>query len=76
MAIVTFTIPNAFATRINDAIAAKYNYDPTTDGTKTEFSKAIVVRYMKGIVLEVEGQAASRAAGAVVAADVDSVNIT
>lgn len=76
MATVTFTIPNAFATRINDAIATKYNYNPATDGTKADFAKSIVIRYLKGVVMEVEGQLAARAAGATVEADVDAVNIT
>lgn len=39
MATVSITIPDPVLTRVLDAFAAAYGYNPATDGTKAAFAK-------------------------------------
>lgn len=76
MATVTFTIPNAFATRFNDAVAARFGYNATIHGTKSEFSKSVVTKWMKEQVLAHEAAIAAGQARATLESDVNGTSIT
>lgn len=64
MASITITIPDAVLNRVLDAIAATRSYNPGTDGTKAQFAKAQLVAWIKGIVVDYEGNNAANTANA------------
>lgn len=61
MATISITVPDAVVARVLDAIAAQYGYDATRDGTKAQFAKAILARFMKEVVVAYEATAAGEA---------------
>lgn len=76
MAIVSFDIPNGFAVRANNAIAAKYGYNADIHGTKAEFAKAVITRWIKEQVLSHEAEIAAGQARAALETDVNGTSIT
>jgi len=50
MAKIDINIPDAVLPRVLDAFAAAYGYNAEKDGTKAEFAKAQVVRFVMEIV--------------------------
>jgi hypothetical protein len=81
MAQISITIPDNQIQRIIDAVSAYYLYQATIGGvsnpeTKAQFTKRMVVEYLKGIVLASEGQVAADAAKANAAASVEQISIS
>ena len=73
---LTITIPDAVAARIFDALAKRFLYNPATDGTKAQFAKAVLIRYIKDMVKATEREAIyqtaeQQAREAVASADTD-----
>lgn len=64
MANITITIPDAVLQRVLDAVAATRNYNPATDGTKAQFARAVLIAWLKGIVVDHEGNVATNNAAA------------
>ena len=64
MATITLTIPDGVLTRVLDAIALRHGYDPLTDGTKAQFAKAVVLKWVKKEVVEQEAGTVAAAASA------------
>lgn len=62
MATVSVTIPDAIAPRVLNAICTAYNYDAAKDGTKPQFAKAVVARFLQEVTTAVEANAAAEAA--------------
>lgn len=62
MASITITIPDPVLTRVLDAIASVGGYNSARDGTKAQFAKAYLVSYLKGIVIDYEGNVAAKTA--------------
>jgi len=48
--------------RFVDAICLKYNYNPATDGTKAQFARLQVKKFIESAVVSVEADAASASA--------------
>lgn len=77
VALINIDIGNS-GTRINTAMAATYNYQPTLpDGspnpqTLSQFSKAKVAEYVKGVVRDYEARQAVDNAYSTAIANVDS----
>ncbi len=83
MATITLTIPNAVASRITDAISAKYGYSATlmngtpNPQTKADFTKAWLITQLKNAVKEHEQNTAAAVASTNAANDVDNnISIT
>ena len=62
MASITINIPDSVVSRVLDAVAARYNWDPESGLTKAQFAKALIVNLLKDTVKMHEGNVASRAA--------------
>ena len=62
MAQITLDIPAPVTNRVLDAIAANNNYNAGTDGTKAQFAKVQLVKFLKAQVAQFEGKSAARAA--------------
>ena len=72
MADITITIPDAVALRVLDAFAFHFGYDPLTGGTKLQFAKARVMRFIKDVALAYERKIAAENAAASAAASVEA----
>ncbi len=82
---ITFTIPDAKATRIIDGICGNLNYQTTIQAdnkdipnpeTKNQFAKRMIIQLMKDHVIAYERRLAQETAGQTVAADVNGIAIT
>ena len=62
MANITITIPDAVVPRVLDAVSARNGYNTATDGTKAQFAKAVLVRWLKAEVVGYEKNKASEEA--------------
>ena len=62
MAQIILDIPAGVTTRVLDAIATNNGYNAGRDGTKAQFAKAQLVKWMKAQVAQCEGKAAAVAA--------------
>jgi len=63
---IIFTIPDAEVQRVIDAVAGSFGYNPATDGTKGQFTKQHVVKFLKQTTKNYEAnQAANVAARAI-----------
>lgn len=58
MAQIPVNIPDAHVTRVQNAFAIVFNYNPVTDGTKGQFFKAQLAVFIKNIVKTAENQVA------------------
>lgn len=72
MAVITITIPDAYISRGLDAIAATYNYNAATDGTKAAFAKKQVGIWFKSVLADYEVGVAARAAAATVRTEIQT----
>ena len=72
MADITITIPDAVALRVLDAFAFYFGYNPLTDGTKLQFAKARVMRFIKDVVLAYERKTAVESAATSATASVEA----
>lgn len=73
MAQVTLDLGGATPTgRVLDAVAWKFNYNASVDGTKAAFAKAQLSRWLKSIVKEYEAFTAAAVATSGVDANVES----
>lgn len=72
MAQLTITIPDADLNRILDAFANQFNYNSATDGTKAQFARTQVIRFIRTTVKDSEGKAAKAA----VDSGVDAIGLT
>lgn len=70
MASFTITVPDAVVPRVADAVAATFAYDAERDGTKAQFTKKVLVDYLRRLVQEHEARLAQQAAADKVAAEV------
>ena len=75
MAQLIITINDAQAQRVVDAVAGSFGYNPATDGTKEQFSKAYIVKTLKAITKNYEANLASSSAASAVQSQPD-VDIT
>lgn len=67
MATLSINIPDNQVTRVNDAIAALFNYQATINGspnpeTKAQFARRMVIENLKRLVAQGESAAARRQA--------------
>ena len=62
MANITITVPDNVLNRVAAAIAARNNYNSLTDGTKAQFVKTVILRWMKAEVIGYEAGLAADAA--------------
>lgn len=62
--VISFTIPDAVAPRLVNALAAHYRWAATMPGTKEQYVKAQVIAEWKEITGEYEARTASTAAKA------------
>lgn len=82
MATISFTIPNAQASRVVDAIATRYGYQSTINDlpnpqTKQEFTKQWLITQLRNAVREHESATAAALAANNAALDVDNnISIT
>lgn len=58
MASITLTIPDPLVTRVIDAIASEYGYDPAKDGAKAQFAKIQLINFIKRTVRNYESSIA------------------
>jgi len=72
MATLSITIPTDQVNRVQDAICAVYGYNPDTDGTKTAFTKGVVINFIKNTVKSYEVDQASVAAREAALADAEA----
>lgn len=80
MATLTLTIPNAQVTRVTDALSARHGYtgfepDGITPQTKSEFTRKVLIKYLKREVALHEAGTAGSVAYNAAENDVE-VNIT
>jgi hypothetical protein len=67
MATLSITIPDNQVSRVNDAIAALYNYQATINGspnpeTKAQFSRRMIIENLKRLVAQGESTVARKLA--------------
>lgn len=62
MANITINVPDVVAPRVLDAVAARYEWTAESGLTKAQFTKQVIVRWLKETVKMHEGQIASGAA--------------
>lgn len=72
MATLTINIPNEVVDRVQDALCTRFGYDPLVDGTKTQFAKKQVARWIKEQVKEHEANTAGATASASAASAAES----
>jgi hypothetical protein len=70
MATVTINIPDAVLTRVTTAFTSTRVYNPLTDGTPAQFTKSVVVNFIKSVVVEYEGVVAANTAKATATTDI------
>lgn len=76
MAQITINIPDDKISRVLEAYAAYYNWSADSGLTKAQFTKQQVVKQIKQIVKNVEGDTAANQHRFAVESDVESINIT
>lgn len=62
MANITINVPDTVAPRVLDAVAARYEWTTESGLTKAQFTKQVIVRWLKETVKMHEGQVAGSAA--------------
>ena len=50
MPLITISLPDAALTRVKNAFASAYEWDPASGETKADFAKRQVILFMKGVV--------------------------
>jgi hypothetical protein len=68
MATITLTIPDAVLTRVTTAFTSTRAYNPATDGTPGQFTKAQILKFVKDVVVASESNTAASAAALAAAA--------
>lgn len=76
MATISITVPDPAAPRVLNAVAKAYGYDAARDGTKAEFAKAVVAKFLKEVVAGVEANEAAEAARKTAVENADGISIT
>lgn len=76
MATVTINIEDPIAADVRDSLCDRFGYDPLTDGTKMQFLKAIVARYVKREYREHKQSTAAANAAAAAGEAADAAQIT
>lgn len=72
MAQITITIPDLVASRVLDAMAARYNWTSDSGLTKAQFAKKVIMDLLKETVKMHEGNVAAKVATDTSDAAVDS----
>jgi hypothetical protein len=72
MANITITVPDDQVNRILDGIAGAYRYNPATHGTKAQFARAVIARFVKETVKGYEAQTAGETARAAAETSADT----
>jgi len=71
MATVSITIPDAVVDRVLAAVCSQLHYIPDIHGTRVQFAKAQLAKWIKDIVKAYESAAAASAAGQAAAQSVE-----
>lgn len=50
MAVYTLEIPDEASQQVFDAVCTTYGYDPASGQTQAEFTRAVVVNFLKSVV--------------------------
>jgi len=62
MANITLTIPDAVLSRVTAAFTSTRAYNPATDGTPGQFTKAQILKFIKETVVAAESNTAASTA--------------
>lgn len=71
---ITIIIPDDKENRILDAFCTVYKYKPEM-GTKREFVKSVLIKFIKDTIITYEGRIASKTATDTVISDIDNIII-
>lgn len=76
MAQITIDIPDDKVSRVRDAFAGEYGWSPDLGVTKTQFTKIQVIKYIKTVVKNNEGNHQAGQARAAIENEVENITIT
>lgn len=76
MAIISIDIPTAAVSRIQDAFVAEFGWTSELGVTKTQFTKAQVIEYIKQVTRNYEANLAAGAARATKDTEINALTIT
>lgn len=76
MATITITIPDDKVARVREAFVAEYGWTPELGVTKAEFAKQQIIKLIKQVVKDSEGNHSANQARSTVDNDVESITIS